>query len=74
MTARRQWNPEELGRWRLIIRDGIAYVLAAFLILYGSLNAVEFGTTIVGAMFGMAALLLGLPHALRRDSGKQDGE
>lgn len=74
MTARRPWNPDEVARWRLVVRDGIAYVLAVFLILYASLNAVAFGTTILGAMFGLAALLLGLPHALRRDSSRGDDD
>lgn len=61
MTGDR-WTPENIQKWKRHIRDFLAYTLAAFLVIYGTLNATELGLPILGAMFSLAGLMLGLPH------------
>lgn len=60
-----RWTPTELAAWQRVIRDVLIDLLAAFLIVYGSLNATEFGLTVIAAMFSTALALLGVPTVLR---------
>lgn len=72
VAANRRWTTEEIREWKRIGRDVLSYLLAAFLILYASLHAVEFGVNLVATMFGTALVLLGLPHVLRLDRRDED--
>lgn len=72
-----EWTPERVGKWKRHIADFLSYLLAVFLVVYGTLNATELGVTIVGLMFTLAAGFLGVPHMLRldrRSSGKDSEE
>ncbi len=67
-----RWTANQIREWKQIGRDILAYALAAFLVIYGTLNAVELGVSLVAAFFGTATVFLGLPHVLRIDRDKDE--
>lgn len=70
-----KWTPERISGWKPIAQFVISYGAAVFLIVYGTLNAVELGITLVASMFTLAAGCLGVPHMLRIDqAGKPGGK
>ncbi len=62
-----RWTPAQVREWKWIARDVLAYFLAAFLVVYGTLHATRLGVSLVAAFFGTATVFLGLPHVLRID-------
>ncbi len=60
-----RWTPTEAGQWHRLVRDLIADVLAAFLVVFASLRADRLGITIVAAMFSTALALIGVPVVAR---------
>ena len=62
-----RWDPTEFAEWLRLARDILSYLLAAFLILYGTLHAAVLGVTILATLFATAAAFLGTPATLRMD-------
>lgn len=69
-----RWNLNEIREWKRFGRDLLAYGLAAFLVVYATLHAIQLGISLVAACFGTATVFLGLPHMLRIDRAREDDE
>ncbi len=73
MAGDNRWNPAELRLWTRLLGDVLAPLLGTFLIVVGTIKALELGVALLGLIFATALTLLGVP-ALMRTGQKDDRE